>query len=77
MVFFQPGAKPGGNRPSQKPNILLEKNDAISEGSLKVTKFPQIVKNSIFLMNVDENFSKFSSYLRFSSKRAKDFRMVC
>ena len=54
-------------RKSPNGEKLLEKIDLISKGSIFSKRFPKLVKNSIFLLNFDQNFLKFS----------QNFQTVC
>ena len=57
-----------GNSPNGEK---LEKIDLISKGSIFSKRFPKLVKNSIFLLNFDQKFSKFPSSLYYLSKSRK------
>ena len=51
--------KGGVHFPKPETRKNVKENDAISEGSILVTTFPKIVKNSFFLLNFQQKFSKF------------------
>ena len=65
------GRSERGRGKSPNGEKLLEKIDLISKGSIFSKRFPKLVKNSIFLLNFDQNFLKISYVCIFRPKARK------